>query len=179
MKEVVPVQIQQGLSHSDSYILLLEAVEGKVQVPIFIGAYEAQSILLAKEQVATRRPLTHRLMLNMLEQYGMSIKEVTIDRVEEGLFYSTLHVSDGFTMKHFDSRTSDAVTLALLSGCRIMMDEKVLEETGIVHNEAQEKQSIPTLERLEAELRRCEEEEDYERAADIQRKIDQIKDSKH
>ena len=178
MKRVFPLTIQSGMSQSDSYILMLGEAGTGVQIPIFIGGYEAQSILLAQEGVDTRRPLTHRLMSNLMDEYALTLQQVTIDRVSEGIFYATLHVSDGFNTKQLDSRTSDAIVLALLKGCPILVAEQVIEETGVKSSEVggrRSKTSAQTLEALEAELRRCEEREDYERAAEIQRQIEKLK----
>lgn len=178
MKRVYPLTIQSGMSQSDSYILMLGEAGTGVQIPIFIGGYEAQSILLAQEGVDTRRPLTHRLMSNLMDEYALTLQQVTIDRVSEGIFYATLHVSDGFNTKQLDSRTSDAIVLALLKGCPILVAEQVIEETGVKSSEVgvrSSKTSAQALEALEAELRRCEEREDYERAAEIQRQIEKLK----
>ncbi len=184
MKRVYPITIQSGLSQSGSYLLMLCEPESKMQIPIIIGPHEAQAILLAKDNVKARRPMTHDLMLSILDSYGLLLREVTIDRVEDGIFYATLHVSDGFSMgvggsaaEHtFDSRTTDAITLALLAGAPIMVEESVLEETA-VHLDA-DLQAAPvaqSIEQLEAELRRCEDNEDYERAAEIMAQIEQMK----
>lgn len=173
MKRVFPLTIQSGMSQSNSYILMLCEPESGVQVPIFIGGAEAQSLLIAKETVKTRRPMTHELMVKVLNEYGLSLKEVTIDRVNEGIFYATLHMTDGFNDKHFDSRSSDAITLALLCDCPIMMAEEVIEETGVKMEGANI--NTQSMEELEAELQKCEEQEDYERAAEIQKKIEELK----
>lgn len=176
MKRVFPLTIQSGMSQSGSYILMLCEPESGVQVPIFIGAYEAQGILLAKESVKTRRPMTHELMMKVMEEYGLSLKEVSIDRVNEGIFYATLHITDGFNTRTFDSRSSDAITLALLADCPIMMEESVIEETGVrMEGDSIMVKEENTLEELEAELRRCEENEEYERAAEIQQQIEKLK----
>lgn len=176
MKRVFPLTIQSGMSQSGSYILMLCEPESGVQVPIFIGAYEAQGILLAKESVKTRRPMTHELMMKVMEEYGLSLKEVSIDRVNEGIFYATLHMTDGFNTRSLDSRTSDAITLALLADCPIMMEESVIEETGVrMEGDSIMVKEENTLEELEAELRRCEENEEYERAAEIQQQIEKLK----
>lgn len=176
MKRVFPLTIQSGMSQSGSYILMLCEPESGVQVPIFIGAYEAQGILLAKESVKTRRPMTHELMMKVMEEYGLSLKEVSIDRVNEGIFYATLHITDGFNTRTFDSRSSDAITLALLADCPIMMEESVIEETGVrMEGDSIMVKGENTLEELEAELRRCEENEEYERAAEIQQQIEKLK----
>ena len=173
MKPVVPYTIQSGMSQSGSYILMLLEPTSERQIPIIIGAHEAQGILLAKETVRTRRPMTHELMVRMMEDYGLRLIMVTIDRVLDGVFYATLHISDGFNEKAIDSRTTDAITLALLTDAPIMVDDNVLEETGVAAEGLPS--PTPTLEALEAELRRCEEAEDYEQAAEIQKRIEEMK----
>ena len=167
------------MSQSGSFILMLCEPTSGTQIPIFIGAHEAQGILLAKETVHTRRPMTHELMLHVIQEYALTIKEVTIDKVVEGIFYATLHTTDGFNDKQFDSRTSDAITLALLCNCPILVADEVLEETGVKMEESsfQSSSANPEAEiaRLEEELLSCEEREDYEHAAEIQKKIEQLK----
>lgn len=176
MKQVYPISIQSGASQTGNYILMLHEPEAGVEVPIIIGQGEAQSILLAKEEVRMRRPLTHELMKHLMEAYGLSLTKVTIDRVVEGVFYATLHVSDGFNEKTIDSRTTDAVTLALHCDAPIWMEEQVLAETGVKteHTEGGKERTM-TEEELEEELRRCEEREDYERAAKIHEKLKAIR----
>ena len=174
MKRVYPITIQSGAAQTGNHILMLLEPEGNRQVPIIIGQSEAQGILLAKQNVATRRPLTHQLMVNTLEAYGLSIVEVTIDRVVEGIFYATLHLTDGFNRKDIDCRTTDAISLALLTDAPIMMDDTVIEETSMRVESSTEKTDTPTLKQLQEELQRCEETEDYERAAEIQKQIEQM-----
>lgn len=179
MKQVFPLSIQSGMSQSESYILMLCEPSSGMQIPIFIGANEAQSILLAKESVKTRRPMTHELMAKMMDDYGLSIKEVTIDKVMEGIFYATLHTTDGFNEKQFDSRTSDAISLALLCDSPIYVADEVLEETGMKMKDtlvfANGESPQKTIEELEQELQLCEEREEYERAAEIQKTIEELK----
>ena len=126
MKQVYPLSIQSGMSQSDSFILMLCEPISNRQVPIFIGRHEAQGILLAKDHVDTRRPLTHQTMQQMMEVYGLSLDSVSIDRVLDGIFYATLHLTDGFNPKEIDCRPSDAVTMALLFNAPILMNDKVL-----------------------------------------------------
>ena len=176
MKRVFPLTIQNGMSQSGSYILMLCEPESGIQVPIFIGAHEAQGILLAKEEVKTRRPMTHELMVKVMDEYGLTLKQVSIDRVSEGIFYATLHMTDGFNTRTVDSRSSDAITLALLSDCPILMDDNVIEETGVrMQNANQNPENPNSIEQLEEQLRRCEEFEEYERAAEIQQQIENLK----
>ena len=182
--QVYPLQITQSMSMSGTYVLILDAPESGKQVPIIIGEAEAQAIVMAIEQKQARRPLTHNLLNNILEEYMLVLKQVTIDRFEEGIFYSTLYISDGFSEKRIDSRTSDAIVLALLQHCNIMMESHVLEETSMLpgalennlpHNRTHTQPDTPTLEQLEEMLRECEEHEDYEQAAEIMEKINQMK----
>lgn len=183
---VYPYQISQTMSMSDAYVLVLNAPDTGKQVPIIIGEAEAQAIVMAIEQRRARRPLTHTLLSNILEEFMLSLKQVTIDRFEEGIFYSTLHISDGFSEKQIDSRTSDAVVMALIEGCDILMAKNVLEETSmepgaleanLPQNKAPLAQPEETLEQLEKQLHQCEENENYEEAAEIMKRINQLKSS--
>lgn len=182
--QVYPLQISQTMSMSDAYVLVLDAPDTGKQVPVIIGEPEAQAIVMAIEQRQARRPLTHQLINNIMEQYMLILKQVTIDRFDEGIFYSTLYISDGFTEKRIDSRTSDAIVLALMQGCPIMMAQNVLDETSmepgaLEDNLPQNKAKLPnpdeTLDQLETLLRQCEENEDYEQAAEIMKRIKRMK----
>ncbi len=182
--QVYPLQISQTMSMSDAYVLVLDAPDSGKQVPVIIGEPEAQAIVMAIEQRQARRPLTHQLINNIMEQYMLILKQVTIDRFDEGIFYSTLYISDGFTEKRIDSRTSDAIVLALMQGCPIMMAQNVLDETSmepgalednLPRNKAQLPNPDETLDQLETLLRQCEENEDYEQAAEIMKRINRMK----
>jgi bifunctional DNase/RNase len=182
--QVYPLQISQSMSMSGAYVLVLDAPENGKQVPIIIGEAEAQAIVMAIEQKQARRPLTHNLLNNILEEYLLVLKQVTIDRFEEGIFYSTLYISDGFSEKRIDSRTSDAIVLALLQHCNIMIENRVLEETSmepgalennLPQNRSKSQSDTLTLEQLEELLHECEEKEDYEQAAEIMEKINRMK----
>ena len=90
--QVYPLQISQSMSLSGGYVLVLHAPECNKQIPIIIGEAEAQAIVMAIEQKKARRPLTHHLLNNIMEEYMLVLKQVTIDRFEEGIFYSTLYI---------------------------------------------------------------------------------------
>ena len=181
MKQVYPITIQSGMSETGRYLLMLHEPQGNRQIPIVIGQNEAQCILLAKnpeESRKIRRPMTHQLMVQMMNIYGLTLSRVTIDRVVEGVFYATLHVTDGFNERQLDSRTTDAITLALLTGAPVYAEDKVVEECGLkaaTGDNADLQPATSTLKQLEEELRRCEESENYERAAEIQQQIDKLK----
>ena len=181
--QVYPYQISQTMSMSDSYILVMNAPEQGKHVPILIGEAEAQAIIMAIEQKEARRPLTHNLLKNILDEYMLTLKKVTIDRFDEGIFYSSIYISDGFSEKRIDSRTSDAVVLAIMQHCDILMERNVLEETSMNPNALNDNlpsqngttQRATTLEELEQQLRDCEAKEDYEQAAEIMKLINQMK----
>lgn len=181
---VYPLQISEPMAESGSYILILDApTEGK-QIPVLIGDAEAQAIVMAAEGRRAKRPLTHHLLNSIMETYMLSLKQAVVDRFDEGIFYATLTISDGFGEKEIDSRTSDAVVLALLQGAPLYITPSVLEETCMNPGALEDNQPSQTnrefikqsmLEELEEELRQCEADENYERAAEIQQKIDQLK----
>ena len=105
-----------------------------------------------------------------------SVTGASIDRMADGIFYATLHITDGFNSRSFDSRPSDAISLALLSDCPILMDDNVIEETGVTIPNANQNPETPnSIHQLEEQLRRCEESEEYERAAEIQQQIENLK----
>lgn len=172
MKQLIPVTLQNGPAQSGSYILMLLEPDSRRQVPIIVGSAEGQAILLAQQEVPTRRPMTHQLMARIMDTYGIHLTKVVIDHVNEGIFYSTLYLTDGFNEKTLDSRTTDAIAFALHCGAPILAEDTVIDETAIAAPTPTENKSKPTLQELEDELRRCEESEDYERAAELQKQID-------
>ena len=184
--QVFAERISQTMSMSDAYILILSAREQRKEVPILIGEAEAQAILLAVEGRSARRPLTHNLLSSILDEYMLNLKRVTIDRFDEGIFYSSMYLYDGFSEKCFDCRTSDAVVMSLLQGCGIYMNSNVFEETSMEQgalegnlpgNHHPVTHPADTLAALEEMLRECEENEDYEQAAESLKRIEQIKNS--
>lgn len=179
--QVYPLQVSQGMSMNDSCILVLDAPEVHKQVPMVIGYNEASMLVLNLEQEKVSRPLTHNLICNMMDEYMLTLKEVTIDRFDEGVFYASLHVNDGFSDKRIDSRPSDAIILAILKKCPILMDMNVLNETcmepgtldgNLPSNDLMVDNSLEELEEL---LRECEANEDYEQAAEILKQIEKLK----
>ncbi len=175
MKLVYPISIEGGPSSTGSYILMLEEPESGRRIPIVIGEHEAHAILIAKGMVPTGRPMTHRLMVDLMDNYGITLDSASIDRVADGIFYATLHTTDGFNPKDIDSRTTDAVTLTLLCNAPLYVADSVLDECGTAATHAQKVPEEPTIESLERELERCEETEDYERAAEIQQQIEKLR----
>ncbi|MDG5799448.1 bifunctional nuclease family protein [Marinilabiliaceae bacterium ANBcel2] len=125
-----------GLSYSQTqsgaYALVLSEEEGERRIPIIIGGVEAQSIAIKLEGLEPPRPLTHDLFLNFAKSFDIIISEVVIYKLEEGIFYSELVCSKNGKILRIDSRTSDAVALALRFACPIYTYENILSKAGIV-----------------------------------------------
>lgn len=177
--EVFPSEIRK-VSEGDTSLLLLALPSDGRQIPVVIGDSEAESIILALQAINTERPMTHKLMCNIMQEYGLTLKDVSIDRFEEGIYFSTLTVSDGFNEKRIDSRTSDAVTLAMLQHAPIYASQQVVDETAIEPlmldgGGNMEQATEAKLSQLEVQLQECLEREDYEQAAAIQTQIERLK----
>jgi bifunctional DNase/RNase len=178
-----------GLSYSqaqaNSYALVLGELDGKRRLPIVIGHYEAQAIALEIEKMRPSRPLTHDLFFNFAKIFGINLIEVEITKFHEGIFHSTLICDNGISIREIDSRTSDAVALAIRFKCPIYTTEQVMDQAGIVFEEeaqlgstdksSEETPSFPlrnlTLTELEADLQQAIEDEDYEKASLIRDEI--------
>ncbi len=179
-KKVYPTEVLQGFTDTAMFVLMLYEPIGDKKVPVMIGEHEAEMIILEQEQKQARRPMTYQLIASILDAFLLTLKLVRIDRFEEGIFYASLIVSDGFTEKVIDARASDAVVLALHQSVDIEMAEQVMEDTGFTpqSNDIDLGTSLSgasTIEELEDELRMCEEKEDYERAEQIMKQIERLK----
>lgn len=119
-------------SQSGAYALVLAEETGERRIPIIIGPIEAQSIAIQLEGLKPPRPLTHDLFKNMASAFDIYISEIVIYKLEEGIFYSELVCMKDGSQVIIDSRTSDAVALALRFGCPIYTTEDILERAGIV-----------------------------------------------
>jgi len=119
-------------TQSGAYALVLAEENGERRIPIIIGPVEAQAIAIQLEGLKPPRPLTHDLIKNMAMAFDIALLEVTIYKLEEGIFYSELLCEmDGKEIK-IDSRTSDAVALALRFRCPIYTTEDILKKSGII-----------------------------------------------
>jgi bifunctional DNase/RNase len=119
-------------SQSGAYALVLAEENGDRRIPIIIGPIEAQSIAIQLEGLKPPRPLTHDLFKQMASAFEISISEIIIYKLEEGIFYSELVCMKNGKQVIIDSRTSDAVALALRFDCPIYTTEEILDRAGIV-----------------------------------------------
>lgn len=174
-------QIQTG-----AYALILAQVDGPYRIPVVIGAAEAQSIALKMESITPPRPMTHDLFVSFAHAFGIKLKEVFIYRFEDGIFSSELTFSDGERQVVIDSRTSDAIAIAMRTQTPIYTTKEILDETGFImevrgdeqqeddesHNSPETNEGKPKLENyaieeLERTLNKLIETEQYEEAAKV------------
>jgi len=124
-----------GLSYSQTqtgaYALVLAEADGNRRIPIIIGGVEAQAIAIQLEELEPPRPLTHDLFKSFAVAFSINIVEVNIYRLHEGIFYSELICESGNNKVRIDSRTSDAVAIALRFKCPIFTSEDIIEKAGI------------------------------------------------
>lgn len=119
-------------TQSGAYALVLAEEDGDRRIPIIIGPVEAQAIAIQLEGLKPPRPLTHDLIKNIALAFDIALLEVTIYKLEEGIFYSELLCEMNGKEIRVDSRTSDAVALALRFRCPIYTSEDILKKAGIV-----------------------------------------------
>jgi bifunctional DNase/RNase len=136
----------QGLTNSQiqsgAYALVL-AGDGMRRIPVIIGMFEAQSIAVALEGISPPRPLTHDLFVACTKATGFRLKEVFIYRFNDGVFYSEIVLDDGRNEVRIDSRTSDAIAIALRTGCEIYTTEAIMRKCSIVLEEEEEPEPLP------------------------------------
>jgi len=176
-----------GLSYSHSqssaYALILGEKEGERRLPIIVGGLEAQAIAIEVEKMKPARPLTHDLFKAFAESYHIEVKEIIINKFHEGIFYSVIICDDGKREVEIDSRTSDAVAIALRFSCPIYTYEQVMSVAGVIMDATDEETSSDhvvkaendldqySIKVLEEKLQKAIEKEDYEQASIIRDEI--------
>lgn len=185
----------QASIHSSAFILLLKEIKGPRTLPIVIAHPEAQSIAIELEKMKPKRPFTHDLFKTFASSYGIDLKEVIIYDLKEGIFYAKLICDQGGNRVEIDSRTSDAVALAVRFNCPVYTYEFILRLAGTDPAKEQKKeegkkvepskprkakaQKVKTaqqsIEELELNLEKALEVEDYEKASKIRDQINRIK----
>ena len=135
--EIIGMSYSQ--SQSGAYALILGEMNGTRRLPIIIGGFEAQSIAIELEKIKTPRPLTHDLFKSIATSFNIKINEVIINKFSEGVFYAILVCTDGNIEMEIDSRTSDAIAIALRFLCPIYTFESIMATAGIMIDEEMEK----------------------------------------
>jgi bifunctional DNase/RNase len=193
-----------GLSYSQTqsgaYALVLGESSGSRRLPIIIGGFEAQAIAIELEKMSPSRPLTHDLFKAFAQTFNITVNEVLIYNLVEGIFYAKLICTDGSREVEIDARTSDAIALAVRFNCEIYTYEFILKSAGIVLDDDIEVSSISeaanisdvketskatdydeykskSTEELKSMLQTALDEEKYEMASKIRDEINQRKKS--
>ncbi len=126
----------KGISYSQTqngaYALILNEVDGDRKLPIVIGAFEAQSIAIALEKdIKPPRPLTHDLFKSFSDRFDITVKQVIIHKLVDGVFYSSIICERDKIEEIIDARTSDAIALALRFSAPIFTYKNILDKAGI------------------------------------------------
>ena len=190
--ELEIVALSHSITQTQSYAVVLGEINGLRRLPIVIGGFEAQAIAVALERMSPSRPLTHDLMKNFMMAFNVELHEVVINDLQEGIFYSKLVCSSANDTVEIDSRTSDALALAVRFGCPIYTYDTILDQAGILMEDDGKTKSTSTavtsetggsddlkslsLEELEGLLAEVLDHEDYIRAIAIR---DEIKSRKN
>jgi uncharacterized protein len=187
--------ISYSQTQSGAYALILIEENGDRRIPIIIGGFEAQAIVIKLENLDPPRPLTHDLFKKFADEFNISVTEVMIYKLEEGVFFSKLVCNNGEKEYSIDSRTSDAVAIALRFGSPIFITEEILKKAGITVNPTDsEISSVNEVENFfesektkydtysDEELYKMIDEaiktEDYEKAASVRDEIEKRKKKK-
>jgi len=193
--ELEIVALSHSITQTHSYAVVLGEVNGLRRLPIVIGGFEAQAIAVALEKMQPSRPLTHDLLKNFMNAFGVDLVEIIINDLQEGIFFAKLVCSSENDTVEIDSRTSDALALAVRFGCPIYTFENILESAGIMMEETSGKKKKVgsgetleevkttssedlkgmTLEELNTLLNEVLESEDYIRAIAIRDEINSRK----
>lgn len=178
------IALSPSVSQSHNYAVLLSEHNGNRRLPIIIGGFEANAIAIAWERMKSTRPLTHDLIKNMLEVFDIGLREVVISNLIDGVFHARLICEQNNKTVEIDSRTSDALALAVRFKCPIYTYEFILDGAGIV-TDSLSSQQVPvapspkpkdslsnlSIDELQRNLELAIEKEEYERAAKIRDEI--------
>lgn len=137
--ELEIIALSHSITQTHSYAVVLGEVNGLRRLPIVIGGFEAQAIAVALERMQPSRPLTHDLMKNFMNAFNVDLMEIVINDLQEGIFYSKLVCINEHDTVEIDSRTSDALALAVRFSCPIFTYEHILESAGILMDDGNKK----------------------------------------
>ncbi len=191
------VALSHSVTQSHNYAVVLGETNGSRRLPIVIGGFEAQAIAVAMERMTPNRPLTHDLFKNALETFEVELKEVVINNLLDGIFYARLVCIKDGALIEIDSRTSDALAMAVRFDCPIFTYEFILDAAGVILEDPEEEDLAPaetrpvatgggsarsgnslstySMEELNKLLEEVLANEDYEKAAQIRDELNKRK----
>jgi bifunctional DNase/RNase len=184
------VALSHSVSQSHNYAIVLGEKEGSRRLPIVIGAFEAQAIAVALENMSPNRPLTHDLFKNTLDAFDIVLEQVFINQLVDGIFYAKLICNHNGNILEIDSRTSDAIAMAIRFESPIFTTSDIMDTAGVLLDDGDEDKSKMTKPRpkkksvktmsitdLNKKLDEALSREDYESAAKIRDEINSRKES--
>ncbi|MES2620455.1 MAG: bifunctional nuclease family protein [Bacteroidota bacterium] len=190
------IALSHSVTQSHSFAVVLGEVGGTRRLPIVIGGFEAQAIAVALDNMKPSRPLTHDLMKALCDTFDIQLEYIFISKLLDGVFYSNLVCKRGEEIFEVDSRTSDALALAVRFDCPIYVEESILNEAGVEADPNEENLAasdsgaeiaelvspdVPvnysdmTVAELQVQLKSALDNEDYELAARIRDVINKKK----
>jgi hypothetical protein len=176
------VALSHSMTQSHNYAVVLGERRGRRRLPIVIGSFEAQAIAVSMERMVPNRPLTHDLFKSALDTFDVKLKEVIINNLLDGIFYARLVCMKNGELFEIDSRTSDAIAMAVRFECPIYTYDFILEAAGVILEEQEGGgfAAVPAnsnldnnalevwpMNALQSRLQEVLESEDYEMAARI------------
>ena len=191
--ELYIVTLTHSVTQSSNYAVVMGEVDGNRRLPIVIGGFEAQAIAVAMEGMIPSRPLTHDLLKNILDTFEIEVTEIIINNLVEGVFHARIVCMQHGREYEIDSRTSDAIAMAVRYSCPIFTYDFILDAAGVRIEEPQPGESEEvkeetkkrprkrgyaeySLDDLNAMLDKVIGEEDYEKAAKIRDEINRRKE---
>ena len=196
--ELEIIALSHSVTQSHSFAVVLGEIGGSRRLPIVIGGFEAQAIAVALDNMKPSRPLTHDLMKTMCDTFEIQLEYIYISKLLDGVFYSNLVCKKGEDLFEVDSRTSDALALAVRFDCPIYVEETILLEAGVEADPNEETAVTATEEKqiaeltsphtpsnysemsvadLQVQLKTALDKEDYELAARIRDELNKRKSS--
>jgi uncharacterized protein len=138
--ELEIVALSHSLAQTQNYAIVLGEVQGVRRLPIVIGGFEAQAIAVALEGMVPSRPMTHDLYKSTLDTFEIAVKAIIINNLRDGIFYSAIVCQQHDKEVEIDSRTSDALSIAVRYGCPIFTYDFILEQAGIILEDETERE---------------------------------------
>ena len=196
--ELEIIALSHSVTQSHSFAVVLGEIGGSRRLPIVIGGFEAQAIAVALDNMKPSRPLTHDLMKTMCDTFEIQLEYIYISKLLDGVFYSNLVCKKGDDLFEVDSRTSDALALAVRFDCPIFVEESIILEAGVeadpneenIVSSSEEKQIAEltsphassnynemSVADLQVQLKAALDNEDYELAARIRDELNKRKSS--
>lgn len=153
MVEVELVEVRVEMPGNTPIVLLRERSGARRLLPILIGDAEARAIVYAVDRIQTPRPMTHDLFRDVLETLGVGVRQIVVTELRDRTFFAELHLVEGENRSVVSARPSDAIALAVRTGCPIFVHDAVLDEAGYVEEERERPADDPQPDEVIAQFK--------------------------